>query len=64
MEASTKVELVKVASAWTFAGITWSELAAILAAVYTFLLITEHIYKRWWVRFRDRNKIIPIAEEE
>lgn len=40
----------KAASAivFTFAGLSWSEIAALLAACYTFLLILDWFWVRLW----------------
>ena len=64
--------VAKAASALAAAGLTWSEWAAILAAFYTFLLISEWFWKRlWrpllerkgWIR-KKRSRIITVKEYE
>ena len=53
MEADTKVGVLKAGSAWgavwlAKVGITgWGDVAAILAALYSLILICEWFYKRW-----------------
>ena len=53
MEADTKVGVIKAGSAWVAVwlakiGITgWGDVAAMLAALYSLILICEWLYKRW-----------------
>lgn len=53
MEADTKSGALKAGSAWTLVGLskvginTWSDFAAVLAAIYTLLLIGDWFWKRW-----------------
>lgn len=39
---------LKIASAWTIVGITsWADVASALAALYTVILISEWVWKKW-----------------
>lgn len=47
--------VAKATSAFAAAGLTWSEWAAILAAFYTLLLITEWWWKKLWRPLLERK---------
>lgn len=52
-EASSGASAAKAGIAWVGVGLAklgihqWSDFAAVLAALYTFLLICEWVWKRW-----------------
>lgn len=39
--------VAKAAAAWVGAGISWNEIAAILASIYSVMLIGEWIWKKY-----------------
>lgn len=47
--------VAKAATAIAAAGLTWSELASVLAVIYTGLLICEWWWKKFWRPFLERR---------
>lgn len=52
------VDTSKAVSAWTFAGLSTSDIAAILASIYTTLLICEWLWKKFFRRQAIRFGLI------
>lgn len=58
------VDAGKAGSAWAAVSVTWSDIAAILASLYTLLLIGEWLWKKAFRRFALNRGLIKGARKE
>jgi hypothetical protein len=47
---------VFVSASSIFGLVHWSDVAYVLTAIYTFLMITQHIWEKWVKPWRNKDK--------